>query len=465
MSGLVTFFKARQEEIRGDDPLIKAVDAFLTGKEGDEILLFSAAEKCCRMPINTLQELIEYYRSVLSILLLRKLCETKDEKLDEKLVALIKKGKREGFGNCFELQKGYEALASYLFEEKEPELEFKQLEKGAMLQGPIPHPMQNAHMGLIALYLGSIWEDEELLQKGVKSAEFCLSLCDHNGELFQGIWIKEADYHLEVLEETLALFFKITTHFLHSSRLEIAVKTLSKLKDVDPFISLFRCAFEKLSFPTIQQKVSHFDIDRSLGFFRYEYEDMSLVVSALGFNTGMGSIHKKGVQIVSMGPHYAPLADSNYYGISRASNGSQEGFKDLKIESENDKGEIEGWTRVISSEQWLFFNLKAEKEKIDLMVRQSHHNESTPLYFVFFVSADKGIVEKEEFHPGTLNRYFGKSHNVLFEKGGESIEIIPQFDGEMKLIPLAGKKHFWSAGFLLAFSLNKKLYPYSWAVN
>lgn len=472
MSGLVTFFKDRQENVFGDDSLSKAVDAFLKGEERDESLVFPIATFCSGFPIDTPQDLIKYYQSFLSILFLRKFLSLQDERLDEKITSLMKKGKINGFGKSFELQKGYEALANYLFEESQLELEFKQLEKGAILQDNIPLPLQNAYVGLIALFLGSAWEDKELLQKGLKVAEFCLSLCDHQGELFQGLWVKEPDYSQEVLEGTFFLFFSIASHFSHSSKLQMVTEALSERKCSDSFISLFKYAFEKISFPKLDQGLNLYDFDRSLGFLGYQYGETSLAISAAGINTGMGSIHKKGIHIVSMGPHYTPLADSDYYGISRFSNGSQEGFKDLKIESGEEKGEIEGWTRVIIrektdlNEQWLFFNLKAEKEKIDLSVRQSHHNESNPLYFVFFVSADKGIIkEDEELHPGTLERYVGKSHQIVFEKLGENIEITPHFNGEMELIPLAGKDHFWSADFLLAFSLNKKLYSYSWTIN
>ncbi|QVL57209.1 MAG: hypothetical protein KFB93_07455 [Simkaniaceae bacterium] len=472
MSGLVTFFERSQEDTLGTDPLGKAVHAFLKGEESGEALLFPLATYCESFSIDTPQDLIEYYRSFLSLLFLRKFYEKKDEKLDQEICTLILKGKKNGFGKHFYLQNGYEALASYLFENKKGELEFKQLEKGAILHRDLPNPMQNGEIGLIALYLGLVWDDEDLLHRGLKCVEFSLSLCDHRGKLFQGLWLKESEYQSIAHNDTFALLFDIASCFSHSSKLQMASENFSDKKYSDPFILLFNQAFEKRPFPSLSQGLTLHDIDRSLGFIRYQYGDTSLASSAAGVNTGLGSIHKKGIHIVSMGPHYAPLADSDYYGIFRLSNGSQEGFKDLKIESGEEIGKFQGWTRMASpdegepSEEWLYFNLEAEREKIDLTVRKSHHNELNPLFYVFFISADKGTIGEEKvLYPGILERYQGKTHQVVFEKGEEKVEITPHFDGEMKLIPLAGKDHFWSADFLLAFSLKKKLYPYHWTVN
>lgn len=472
MSGLVTFLKPCQDEVLGRDSLKEATDAFFKGEERGEALLFLLANQCAHFSINTPEDLIEYYRALLSLLFLRKFYEKRDEELDSQIRPLILKGRVKGFGKQFYLQKGYEVLATFLFENKKEELDFKQLEKGAILHNHLPHPMQTSEMGLIALYFGLIGNDDELLHKGLKCVEFSLSLCDHKGELFQGLWQDEADYQAVTHKETFALLFKVASELAQSSKLQMISESFSEKHYSDPFIQLFNHAFKEIAFPRLSQGLTLHDIDRSLGFLHYQFGETSFVCSAAGINTGISSLHKKGIHIVSMGPHYAPLADSNYYGIFRLSNGSQEGFKDLKIESDETQARFQGWTRIMSpedgeeSEDWLFFNLEAEKEKVDLTVRKSHPNELIPLYYVFFVSADRGYVGEEvELFPGKLDRYQGNVEKVLFEKGKETIEIIPHFESEMKLIPLAGKDHFWSADFLLAFSLKKKLYPYRWTIN
>ncbi len=471
MSGLVTFLKPHQDEVLGSDPLREAVDAFFKGEERGEALLLSLANYCEHLSINTSEDLTEYYRTLLSLLFLRKFYEKKDEKLDNQTRSLIFEGRTKGFGKQFYLQKAYDVLATFLFENKKEALDFKQLEKGAILHNHLPHPLQCGEIGLISLYFGLMSKDDELLHKGLKCVEFCLSLCDHKGKLFQGLWQNEADYKAITQRETFAFLFQVASQLVASSKLQMVSESIDERLYSDPFIQLFNHAFKAVVFPRLNQGLTRHDIDRSLGFLHYQCGETSLVCSAAGMNTGLSCIHKKGIHIVSMGPHYAPLADSDYYGIFRLSNGSQEGFKDLKIESDDEKGKFQGWTRVVSpqgedqNKDWLFFNLEAEKEKIDLTIRKSHHNPSTPLFYVFFVSADKACVGEElELFPGMLDRYQGNVDKVLFEKGRETLEIISHFESEMKVIPLAGKDHFWSADFLLAFSLKKKLYPYQWTV-
>jgi len=196
-------------------------------------------------------------------------------------------------------------------------------------------------------------------------------------------------------------------------------------------------------------------------------------------NTGLGAIHKKGIQIVSFGPHFYPLADSDCFGIYRTSNGSREGFKDLTIEREEERCQFKGWSRIISptpcyvskqnfsyihpGEQWLFFDIRAEKESLELDVRLDKCLQEAPLSFAFFISAEKASVKGEgTLMPGSLERYQGKAASLTFEKHGEIFSLHPEFEGEMQLIPLEGKHHFWSADFLIAFPLTEKLKVYSW---
>ncbi|MDJ0651775.1 MAG: hypothetical protein QNJ27_02025 [Simkaniaceae bacterium] len=471
MSGLVTFLKPHRDKAFGSQPLRKAVDAFFEGEERGEAFLFSPTNHCEHFPIHTPEDFIEYYRMLLSLLFLRKFHKKKDEKLDNQIRSLIFRGRTEGFGKQFYLQQGYDVLATFLFENKKEALNFTQLEKGAILHNQVPHLLQCGELGLISLYFGLISSDDALLHKGLKCVEFSLSLCDHRGEFFQGLWQNEADYKMVSQGETFPFLFQVASQLVASSKLQGVSESSGERLYSDPFIRLFNHAFKEVTFPQLSQRLTLHDIDRSLGFLHYQCGETSLVCSAAGINTGLSSIHKKGIHIVSMGPHYAPLADSDYYGIFRLSNGSQEGFKDLTIESDDERGKFQGWTRVVSpqeedqSKDWLFFNLESEKEKIDLTIRKSHHNALAPLFYVFFVSADKACVGDEvELFPGMLDRYQGSVDKVFFKKGKETLEIISHFESEMQVIPLAGKDHFWSADFLLVFSLKKKLYPYRWTV-
>lgn len=386
------------------------------------------------------------------------------EKSDE-LSAQIKQARTQGLWRTASLQEAYLALANYLLKGEFEPLDIRQLEKGAILQETgshalekqIPEPLENGHIALVYLYLGWSQGDEELLQAGLKIAAFCLSLCDHEGKLFQGMWIKEKEYKPTELSAVFTLLFSIISYC------KAAPHPLHEDYQASPFISLFAAQFQKLidkevSLPDAKLELLSPNLDRSLGFLRYHHGEMSFAATASGFNTGLGSLHKKGIHIVSFGPHDAPLADSDHYGIFRPSNGSAEGFKDLTLES----SKLKGWTQTLSR-QWLFFEMKGEEENFELTIRHSHEKR---IYFAFFISAD-GAHVGEECHlaPKALERYRGKNGTVLFTREGEEVTLVPHFEGEMEVIPLAGKAHFWSAEFLIAFPLGEKMKPYAWTVK
>jgi hypothetical protein len=302
------------------------------------------------------------------------------------------------------------------------------------------------------------------------------------------MWVKESEYRKGDHAQLFALLFKLTSHVTTSSKVQVASEALfEKEEKISPFSALFAKAFQiliedKEAIPKIHEGLTLYDHDQSLGFLRYQYGNLSVACSGAGVNTGLGAIHKKGVHITSFGPHYPPLADSNCYGIFRPSNGSQEGFKDLSLEPGADKARIKGWTRVIApvstqiskqsyssaerGQQWLFFDLVGEGETVNLTIRQSSFDETTPLHFVFFVSADKGLVGGEtEMLPKALERFQGRTKKILLSRGEETVTIAPDFEGEMEVIPLAGGDHFWSADFLIAFPLMEKMSPYRWHIE
>ncbi|MCP5506277.1 MAG: hypothetical protein H7A38_05280 [Chlamydiales bacterium] len=445
MSGLVTF-SYDDRKVISDDPLKEVVQDYFQEEVVSETLLFQCID-------HLKQHQKDFYPSLCSLLFLRKFAAIQNDKLDDAFRELMMLGKKESFGKSLTLQRGYNALANFLFSGTQTDsIEFKQFEKGgALFKDPFPPLLENAELGLLATYLGKEWGDEELLGRGLKLTEFFQLLTNRQGDFFPGIWIPEEAYHEELLETVrLLLQGEVTPH-------------------AAPYLRLMKVALGGRHL--LKAKRSPSLMDRSLGFLKYEWNTLSLVSSFAGKKTGIASLQKNEVAIVSMGPHFAPLADSEYYGIFRPSNGSQEGFKDLSIELAEGHGKIEGWTRMVSpdegalSQSWLHFQLHAEEEEVGITLRKSHETEQE-LYFVFFVHADHACVEEgETFFPKALQRFEGTSQKVFFEKGESLLEIIPESDGEMKLIPLAGGTHFWSANFLVAFSIPKKLASYSWTVK
>lgn len=492
MSGLVAFFKGRENVSSHADPLSLAVHAYLKGEGRVEALLFSLLEAAASLSLETPEDVLEFYRYLTAVLFMK---EENNDRLDSQIMPLLNRGIADGFWKSFQLQEGYQVLAAFLLDQTRNPFQVRQLEKGAVLQeGGLhvldrhaPHPRENGELALICLYLGWAWNDEELMASGLKLTEFCLSLCDHEGELFQGMWMKESDYQRETLTDLFSLLFHVASHVALSSKIQVISEALSKkMRGEDPLVALFAKGFQTLidkgaPFPKVEGGVTLYDQDQSLGFLRYQYGNLSLACSAAGVNTGLGVIHKNEVHITSFGPHYAPLADSTCYGIFRPSNGSRDGFKDLSLESSEDKARFMGWTRIVSpaaehlsespfsvaqpGPQWLMFDVKGEKETVDLTVRCHQIDEANLLYIVFFVHADRSVIGERALFPKALDRFQGRSGEILFERGEGKITIKPQFESEMEVIPLAGEDHFWSADFLLAFPIREKMVPHRWIIE
>lgn len=444
MSGLATFPYDQQKVISGD-LLSEAVCCYAQEGKVSETLLFRCIDYLKK-------DQKEFYPTLCTLLFLRKFAGIQNEQLDHEFGTLIALGKREFFGETYLLQKGYEALVNHLFWGSQTKgFDFKQLEKGGVLsKDHFPHLLENAELGLLACYLGKEWGDEDLLGKGVNLCGFFQLLVNHHGDLFQGVWVREEEYSKKLLETVQLLIQEEST-------------------PKSPFLRVMKEALGGEHYIAVKSHRSL--MDRSLGFLKYQWKELSLVSSFAGKKTGLASVQKKEISIVSMGPQFDPLADSDCFGIFRPSNGSQEGFKDLTIELSEGKGKIEGWTRMVSPEEgglsqsWLHFHLMAQEETLQFTVQKSHET-ANELYFVFFVSADHAQLEEgEAFFPKALKRFEGSSQKIFFQKGESFLEIAPDFEGEMKLIPLAGGTHFWSANFLVAFSLSKKLTPYSWTVT
>ena len=478
----------------------EAIKAILSDEKVDETALFSLIQDCQEISIETPRDILLFYQKLLTLILILPYSERRSASSDLHVKELLKKGSRDGYWSSFQLPTASAALASYLVTGEYEKLDVKQLEKGGVLldsgnhslDGNVIKPIESAHLALIWLYLGWANQDEELLGSGLSLAQFCINFCDREGSPFQGLWTRESDYLPMELYSSLSLLFSIASHLRLSSKMNVMKEALLKkleeerFEHVDSLTLLLALRFRKL----IEEKVPHpevsaghtlHDIDQSLGFMRYDHQSLSLACSVCGVNTGLGAIHKRGIHIVSFGPHYHPLADSDYFGIYRTSNGSREGFKDLTLERDEEGCHFRGWSRLISpqpgdlskqnftysspGEQWLFCELRAEREDLQLDVRLSKAIQDSSLSFAFYISAERASVEGEVvLTPGALERYQGKSARITFEKDGEVLSLHPEFDGEMQLIPLAGERHFWSADFLLAFPLSEKLKTYSWTL-
>lgn len=502
MSGLVTFYRNQIDALSGGDKRCQALKTYFSKEVFDETAGFSLLEEVSHFKIESPQDFLFCMRNLLSVLIFNHLAPSQNPTFFKQTQAVFRKTVEQGFWKEFQLGTAFIQLAAHLLGEPKQKIEIKQLVKGAtlleagvhVLDGQVPHPFFGAELALVWVYLGWIGEDEELLMAGVKSAHFLMNLCDKQGTPFHSLWLRENAFHPLALYSVYALLFGVASKFHHSSKFhvlkEALLEKLEKLskdafKRFDLLHPLFALLFELMlkqkKVPKIEENFSLLEMDQSLGFLRYDYEELSLACTASGVNTGLGALHKGNLEVVSFGPHFNPLADSDRYGVYRTCTGLQDGFKDLVLERQEESCRFKGWSRLISpfaplvqnqnfscaypGDHWVYFDIQSEKKQTTFDIAFSEYDESHPLSFVFFVRADKACIKGlQPLLPGSLNRFQGASAQIIFEKEEEKLTLYPKLDSEMLVIPLAGRHHFWSADFLIAFPIKERLKHYTWTV-
>ncbi|CCB88676.1 hypothetical protein [Simkania negevensis] len=501
MRDLVTFYRDRLHLLSEEDNWCRALKNCYLQKPVDESLIRALLDECRDVVVDSPQDYLLYLRKLVSLSFLHRF-----QPMPTALTSLQKiyhKIYTQGFWKEFQLGEALYALGCYLVGLPMPALEPKQLAKGGILveagnhlpDGGIPHPLLNAELALIWLFLGWEEDNESLIHAALKWAYISLGLFDHENRPFHGVWLREAEYRPLPFNTVYFLLFSVASEMLLSSKTgHLADALFDALKEVEDtafqmppvFLLFFALGFESLhhdkACPEIIHSYSMSEVDKSLGYLATKQNDLSLACSFSGVNTGLGALHKTHVRIVSFGPHFTPLADSDRYGVYRTSSGVSDPFRDLEYDKKGGSFQVKGWARLISpyvshvyhhnltltqpGKQWLYFSAAGDGDKIFFESRLSEFDEKHPLFFAYFITADKAHVEgKETLTPATLHRYQGQSRAVSFEKGEERLFLDPKMDTEMHVIPLAGSHHFWGADFLVAFPLEETHRLYRWEIK
>jgi len=484
MRDLVTFYQDRLTSLCESDKWSSALKSFLLDKPIDKALISSL------ISLDSSLDVIQQLRNLVSAALLLRFQPIPD--VAEELKKNLKQTYTRGYWKTFQLPEALFALGCFLLDLPMPELKPFQLKKGGLLvemgnhlaSGGVPDTMINGELALIWLFLGWETDNKALVHAALKWVHLSLALLDHEQRPFHGMWLKDGDYDPLSFFSLHALLFQVSSHLLTSSKL-LHVKDVffSRLEEIDqikppPFLIFLAAAFESLSHEKkcmeVEPQFSLHDVDESLGYLSARHEKMSFACSFNGVNTGLGALHKDQVRIVSFGPHFTPLADSDRYGFHRVSSKSFEAFHDVEWDQQPGRFAVKGWARLIApselskvkpGKQWLYFAASGEGSECFFESRLSKKDDKYPLYFAYFISAKKALTEEgQALLPGTLDRYQGKSQLVTFQTEDETLTIKPFFEGSMQVIPLAGSRHFWSADFLMAYSLEEAKHPYRWQI-
>lgn len=225
---------------------------------------------------------------------------------------------------------------------------------------------------------------------------------------------------------------------------------------LSPYLTRLQ-AYLLATLPTLSQKVQ---VDQS-AIASFAVGRLKGQLSLEGVHGGFGHIQAKGASIVTMGPHFFPLGLSDLYGIYR----TKDSFDDVHIAK--DPFAFKGWTRLAHkqkpSDLWMEVSAKEDGETLKLSVKFLHFTDFSPVSMVFFVKANKVVVNPFfEVYPSSLERYQGGSEKVSLSDG--ALTLNAQFEGEMQVIPLAGGPYFWGADFLVAYAITKEMSSYDFDV-
>lgn len=503
MSGLITFYKNRLSTLRSDDHNLQILRSCLLEEDLDEPSTLFVLEKSKWCSIESPYDFLNCLRTLSAVLIVNELTGSSSKEINRQAKGAYKNIISKGFWKEFQLGDSLSYLITHYLDSShhptKPENPSRRdylLEIGDhVLDGGVPHTQLGAELALIRICLGYARKDDKLIASGIRISYLLMSLFDHKGDPLLGIWLQESAFSPAYFFAIYSLLFSVTAKLYPDPKMSALSETLLKnlekfslkcLSDNEYFIPILASFFQrecsKRLFDTIEGDFSCVKMDRSLGFLRYEYEKLSLACSASGVNTGLGSLHKESLEIVSFGPHFSPLADSDRFGIYRTCSGSEEGFKDLLLEHFKESCRFKGWSRLVSPEplgevnqnftsanpgkHWVSFDIQANKDEVTFDISFSSGDKPLPLFFVFFVRAQKAFISKrDQLLPGDLNQFHGQTCPVIFENKNKQLSIKPIFDSKMILIPLESKQHFWSATFLLAFPIKEALKNYCWNVK
>jgi hypothetical protein len=294
-----------------------------------------------------------------------------------------------------------------------------------------------------------------------------MKFVEHGGAFPEGLWTQEKEYAQASLSTAYDLLLSLTSQVrgADESVQEVSERLIASLRidNLDVFYVIIY-AFTLHYMKSYIEDSMGVDVslnnreEASLGYGKYQTQDLIFHCTASGRGSGFATLHKKNISIVSMGPQLTSLAEMHSYGIYRAPAMRGPSFKDVFIE----KGIFQGWTRMVAEDvikpgsSWIYIDLHQKNNGYHLKTRWVDFQKTPDVFLVFFVKALKVVVDKKyHLNPSTLDRYQGAQALVTFFHGQEQLSLEPLTDTVMQVIPLAGEEHFWGAKFLLAYTFPK----------
>jgi hypothetical protein len=353
----------------------------------------------------------------------------------------------------------------------------KQMPNGAALieyaghlpEFQVPDLSASAELGALWAVLGILQESSELSMASLRLANWHLNLLDSAGFPHLALWSKGGEFSVPRLLNSLYLHLLLCSRISGEEYFERAAllqkKHMKGWNRDELSEKLFELVAEKLSVK-LRYRINPFAEEVTVGMGKWADREMSIACTLSGFNSGMGSFHKKEVAVVNFGPQMGALDDLNRFGIERPCSMAERTFADLKWEKGAGGVSIQGWTKVFGDNLWMFSTLGMGSKQLRIALEFQEDKPRASLSFVFYLKGQKCVIGgREHVQAYSLDRYQGNAASVVLSGETEKIYIDPGPLGSMTLIPLAGGDFFWGSDFLLVFEIDPKIENVSWVIK
>ncbi len=401
-------------------------------------------------------------------------------------------------GKQFQLEQAYLLLTAQLLGiHHEPEAAIFQYEDGfTPLSTQIDHPFLNvpfldwhAELGIIWGLIGHLKKDEAYVNAAIKISKWHKKNLDNDFKPFKGflsshhlshyeniLMVEGVLFHLaSLLEKNSELAYLAKQHFgwfFQSSDYELKNISTSSFLCLRWMDILFK---EQLTpiVPKLSEKIT----DSFLPIIGQRTSECSYLFSLLGTNVGLGSFKFHDLEIPAFGPQLQILGEERLFGFMGYNPLQKETKDSFKCDFSENYLSLEGTLGLPRaqlevnpyelwkfSSDWLNCSFFVDQNNVTVNLRPLQVKSNC--FFVFYVSAEKCLIEGEEnILPHSLNQYEGILKTLNLQS--ESAEIILQSKNpqKVKVIPLEGHRSFWGANYLIAYHLNNKYSSFEWKIT
>lgn len=294
----------------------------------------------------------------------------------------------------------------------------------------LPYPKEHALLGAYLVHLGR----REMAEK---MAFFQQAACDHNKKPIHALFSQEGGVAYQSLEEA------------------------------------FQAFFAALDLP-ICDEIRFFD--NELGMAQERTKERTILFTASGCKSGMGTILFGDAGILNCGPQFLPIGDCSCFGLAGRPHAlflkeEKSGFTlsyrtHLAFHHPRETG-YSGLADSGYSGAWIEAEIEADQEKTSCKGTFKGFRPLEAFGFSFFCKASACYVAgSHKLNPRSLDRYQGPPQQIELKGQAGSVYIHPETGfSQMEIIPLAADESFWGADFLIACTFSEPSFRFNTGWN